>query len=804
MTPPTDDLPTPLPEHLAERATWLSHGDAGEIVVCWLHHAARVLENPALEVAITIARFHDLPLVVHAGFGGRHPHNNDRQLRFMLEGWREVQRELAGRGIRMSVTPPPAVGGTSGLSELASRCRCLVTEDWPRAPYPAWTAAMIQRVPGDLVVVDSACLVPIRGVRGVHDRAFKFRRAVESGWAERIDRPWPPCTETPRAPEVGDFPASTLDLANVDLDDLLANWDIDHAVGPVPGVQGGSSEAVRRWESFLESGIDGYAKRRNDALTDGTSGLSPWIHHGMISPFRIARDAHRRGGAGPEKFLDELLVWRELSFHFCLNRRDHESLSALPNWAIRTLEEHRHDDRSVRSWERLSRGRTGDRLWDAAQETLRRHGWLHNNLRMTWGKAIAPWCADPETALATLIDLNDRYALDGHDPNSIGGLLWCLGLFDRPFPEEQAVTGSLRSRSTKEHARRLSAPRLLEHVNRDRRCDVLVIGGGACGSMAARTLVDHGYDVHVLDKGRGPGGRMSTRRREDVSFDHGCQVLRLRGEHRRELYRSWIQDGLVERWNPRVRSRTGSIAEPDVEWYVGMPGMNAVVRHLQTDLRMHFDATVAEVRRTGDGWSALDASGGTLGHGSRVILAIPPHQAARLLEPIEPGIGERLASVLIDPTWTLMTSGAGADPGFDVAIDPSPDLAWIASEDSRPGRPRSGAWTVHASPAWTREHLELDREDAESLLRRLVQDALDLKLPRGIAHRWRYALTTRPLGRSHLTVGEGGVVVAGDWCLGGRVEHAIESGVAAAGAIMRDPSTAMPNHAGRTLFEATS
>ena len=757
-----------------------------------------------LEVAVEAARAFDRPLLVHAGFGGNHPHNNDRHLRFMLEGWREVQSRLAELGVRMSVTPPPAPGEASGLAQLAPRCRCLVTEDWPRAPYPAWTNAMAARIPGDLLVVDAACVVPMRQVQGVHDRAFKFKRAVEAAWSDRLDRTWPAFDFDARAAADRDLPTASLDLSTLDLDDLLGGWDVDHAVGPVPGTTGGEREALRRWETFLESGIDRYAKRRNDALIEGTSGLSPWIHHGMISPLRLARDAHRRGRAGAEKFLDELLVWRELYYHFCLTKRDHESVDALPRWAKETLEAHRRDDRDTRSWETLTRGRTGDRLWDAAQDALRREGWLHNNLRMTWGKAIAPWSSSPEEAMARLIDLNDRYALDGHDPNSIGGLLWCLGLFDRGFPEEHPVTGTIRTRPTREHARRLPPARFQERLDGHRRCRVLVIGGGVCGSIAARTLVDHGYPVSVLDKGRGPGGRLSTRRRGEVQFDHGCQVLRLRGDRRRDLVRSWIDDGVVERWTPRVRDTGGRVAPPSDAWYVGTPGMNALVRHLQTDLRVAFDATVDRIERTGEGWKAFDEAGQLLGHGERLILALPPHQAARLLDPIDPDLGRTLEAVDVDPAWTLMVSGVDVDPGFDVAVDPSPDLKWLASEDSRPNRPTTGAWTIHASPDWTREHLELDRERIEPELRRLVADALDLKLPPGRAHRWRYALTARPLGRDHEVFAEGTGIVAGDWCLGGRVEHAIESGIAAAGAILRDDATTVSDPSHGTLFGVES
>jgi len=151
-----------------------------------------------------------------------------------------------------------------------------------------------------------------------------------------------------------------------------------------------------------------------------------------------------------------MLIWRELAHNFCFYHRHPGAFDALPAWAAKTLTDHRQDLRqSVYTWEQMARATTGDPLWDAAQKSLLIHGELHNNLRMTWGKAILQWTRSPEEALQTLIDLNHRYALDGSDPNSYGGILWCLGLFDRPFQPEKPVIGTLRPRSTRSHAARL-------------------------------------------------------------------------------------------------------------------------------------------------------------------------------------------------------------------------------------------------------------------------------------------------------------------------------------------------------------
>ena len=222
---------------------------------------------------------------------------------------------------------------------------------------------------------------------------------------------------------------------------------------------GGSTAGYHRWEQFKRHGLQNYARTRNDAAVAfpaGVSRMSAYLHHGQVSPFRIAREAASAKAEGADKFLDEMLIWRELAHNFCFYHRLPGAIDALPAWAAKTLADHRRDLRqSVYTWEQMARATTGDPLWDAAQKSLLIHGELHNNLRMTWGKAILQWTRSPEEALQMMIDLNHRYALDGSDPNSYGGILWCLGLFDRPFQSEKPVIGTLRPRSTRSHAARL-------------------------------------------------------------------------------------------------------------------------------------------------------------------------------------------------------------------------------------------------------------------------------------------------------------------------------------------------------------
>lgn len=347
------------------------------------------------------------------------------------------------------------------------------------------------------------------------------------------------------------------------------------------------------------------------------------------------------------------------------------------------------------------------------------------------------------------------------------------------------------------------------------RGSAMVIGAGIAGSTAARILHDHGHRVTLLDKGRGPGGRLSSRRGEDVRHDHGCQVLRLRGESLRKFQKNWEEDGVIARWSPRILEHGRVTPAPADPWFVGMPAMNGLVRHLQTDLDVRFGGRVARLERIGSGWRAFDESNNVLEEAQRVIVAAPAPQTAVLLG--RAGVNcEMIDAVRFDPTWTLMLTDVHHDfddsdtpeaPGFDVAVDPLPGIRWMANEDSRPGRVRRGAWTVHATPDWTRDRLESEPAAIETQLRRMASEVLGVSVDRpGTVHRWRYGLVASPLGSDTFHDPSTGLLACGDWCLGGRVEHAIQSGTAAAEHLIRDSSFISVKDLNPTLptsFEST-
>jgi deoxyribodipyrimidine photo-lyase len=256
--------------------------------------------------------------------------------------------------------------------------------------------------------------------------------------------------------------------------EALEPFPIDHDVSVAPW-SGGMDAASEQLRSF---DIGRYAELRNEPEQDATSGLSPYLHFGHISTHEVMAtvferegwsidrlgwktDGKRRGWWGmseaAEAFVDELVTWRELGFHFCFHRDDYASYDSLPPWAKRTLDEHADDPRDeLYSLEQFERAETSDPLWNAAQNQLVREGRIHNYLRMLWGKKILQWSATPQQALEVMVELNNKYALDGRDPNSYSGIFWVLGRFDRAWGPERSVFGKIRYMTSANTARKVS------------------------------------------------------------------------------------------------------------------------------------------------------------------------------------------------------------------------------------------------------------------------------------------------------------------------------------------------------------
>jgi deoxyribodipyrimidine photo-lyase len=459
----------------------------GAYVLYWTIASRRLTSNFALDRAVALARELGKPLVILEALRCGYRWASDRIHAFVLDGMRENASALADGPVRHYAYVEPTPGAGRGLlAALAERACVVVTDDFPSFFLPRMVEAAARKLPVRLEAVDSNGLLPLRAAEKVYNTAHEFRRFLQKTLPGHLDvfprrDPFENASLEPARPFARAIlarwkPASPALLAREPA--ALAKLPIDHSVAPVAGVEGGARAAEARLRTFLATRLARYAGDRNDPAEEVTSGLSPYLHFGHISAHRVFEDLMRRErwtrddlapkatgsrsgwwGASPaaEAFLDQLITWREVGFNMSSKRPDEfDRYEALPAWARTTLEEHARDPRPTPySRAQLEAARTHDPLWNAAQIQLVREGTIHNYLRMLWGKKVLEWSRSPREALETLLHLNDKYALDGRDPNSVSGIFWCLGRYDRAWGPERPIFGKVRYMSSANTARKV-------------------------------------------------------------------------------------------------------------------------------------------------------------------------------------------------------------------------------------------------------------------------------------------------------------------------------------------------------------
>ena len=424
----------------------------GEYILYWMQACDRLEENWGLRYATLEADRLNRPLLIHHALGPSDPLANDRQHTFILEGARALAAQAEELGYDYHFWLRRTHHERDGITEhLAQRACLVVTDDLPTAGVNARTARVAERIPCRMMRVESWCIVPAAlfpreeyAARTIRPKLAKIRDLS----LELVKDRAPKKRVSPALWRSLELDDAVFNFKTLDIDKEVAKSAIDHDVSP-GAFEGGTPAARNRLRVFLHGGLDGYAERRKEpADMDGSSRLSPYLHYGHISAAEVARGALRHGSAkDAESFLDELLTWRELSFNFCSRNRQFDKLRSLPSWAIKSLERHTKDRReTVYSLAQLEAGETHDALWNAGQHELVRTGVMHNAVRMLWGKSVLTWTNNYATALRHLLYLNNKYSLDGFDPNSYANILWCFGKFDRPFAE-RPVWGTIRPMS---------------------------------------------------------------------------------------------------------------------------------------------------------------------------------------------------------------------------------------------------------------------------------------------------------------------------------------------------------------------
>jgi len=409
----------------------------GGRVVYWMQAAQRADWNHALEFAARRSNESGNPLFVWFGLTDRYPEANLRHYAFMLEGLRETRDALARRGIPLVVERrDPA----QGIVEAGRSAALVVVDAGYTRVERGWRRKAAAGLACPLIQVETNVIVPV-GTASPKDEfmAATLRPKIKRVW----DRFLVPLRTTPL--RRGGAPAGLKSLDLADPERILAGLKLDRSVAPVEAVRGGPNQAKRRLRRFLSEKLDRYPEDRNDPSLDGTSGLSPYLHFGQISPLEIALKAVATKSTGRIAFIEELVVRRELSMNFVTTNSGYDRFEGLPAWARQTLLEHRRDRReAVYTAAEFEAARTRDPYWNAAQTELLTRGKIHGYMRMYWGKKILEWSEDPAAAFRTALHLNNKYGLDGRDPNGFAGVAWCFGKHDRGWPS-RPVFGKVRS-----------------------------------------------------------------------------------------------------------------------------------------------------------------------------------------------------------------------------------------------------------------------------------------------------------------------------------------------------------------------
>jgi deoxyribodipyrimidine photo-lyase len=454
--------------------------ERGELVLYWMIAHRRRGWSFALQRAAWWSERLDRPLVVVEALRCGYRWASDRLHRFVIEGMRDNRAAFARSPAHHLTYVEPEPGDGSGLLEaLAERACVVVTDDWPSFFLPRMVAAAARRVPVALETVDGNGLLPMRAAPRRFERAVDFRRHLQRELPPHLlafpardplrglkRRPWRlPRTIARRWP-LADIDAL---IAPGGLDAL----PIDHEVPPST-VRGGCVAGSKRLRDFITRDLPRFVRDARDVDRSPHSGLSPHLHFGHVGAHQVAAAVLAHEGWTPERlstradgrkdgwwgvspaaeaFLDQLVTWRELGFNACHHDPRCADYLTLPAWARATLESHPGDE--TYPFARLEAAMTGDVVWDAAQRELRDEGSIHSYLRMLWGKRVLEWSPDPRTALRRLYALNDRWALDGRDPNSISGIMWTLGRYDHPWPPARPGFGTVRCMTSASTARKL-------------------------------------------------------------------------------------------------------------------------------------------------------------------------------------------------------------------------------------------------------------------------------------------------------------------------------------------------------------
>ncbi len=430
----------------------------GKYVLYWMQATQRTEYNHALEYSILKSNRLNKPLLVYFGITESYPEANERHYYFMIEGLKEVQTSLEDKGIKIVIwRNSPEIGAL----KLAKSASLVVVDKGYSKIEGRWTKFVAEKVKCPLVQIESDVIVPVKEASPKEEySAATFRPKIKKALEKYL------ISLKDNILKKGslNLDISSFDIINVNR--AISELEIDRSVRKSRFYHGGTTEAKKHLDEFVGKKIDYYPELRNDPTKRCHSNMSPYLHFGQISPLYITLKILQTDSPGKDAFLEELITRRELAINFVFYNNNYDSFNGLPEWSKKTLNEHRKDPREYSyDLRQLEKAETHDHYWNAAQKEMLTEGKMHGYMRMYWGKKIIEWSKTPQEAYRIAIYLNNKYELDGRDPNGFAGVAWCFGKHDRPW-KERMIFGKIRYMNANGLRRKFDADAYVNMISR--------------------------------------------------------------------------------------------------------------------------------------------------------------------------------------------------------------------------------------------------------------------------------------------------------------------------------------------------
>jgi deoxyribodipyrimidine photo-lyase len=427
----------------------------GSYVLYWMQQSQRAEWNQALEYAIEQAQQLGQGVIVGFGLMEDYPDANLRHYTFMLQGLKEVKESLSKRKIKFVLQKGHPAQVALDIGKQAS---IIICDRGYLKHQRKWRKEVAEKSNCKVIQVECDAVVPVESASGKEEYAARTIRSTIKEQLQQfkveVHHGTPPKSSLPLA-------VKGLELDNIEA--LLDELKVDNEPGPVTGFfKGGTSEAKKRFKKFLEQSYLNYNAHRSEPHKEDVSFMSPFLHFGQISPLWILNELKGKRGENRESYEEELVVRRELAINFCYYNKQYDSLNSLPEWADSTLKEHKDDEREkVYTMEQLEQAETNDPYWNACMKLMKKTGYLHNHMRMYWGKQILTYTNTPQYAHKVALHLNNKYFLDGRDCNSYANIAWLFGKHDRAWAERE-VFGKVRTMTQSGLERKINEEKFLD------------------------------------------------------------------------------------------------------------------------------------------------------------------------------------------------------------------------------------------------------------------------------------------------------------------------------------------------------